>query len=221
MVVYQIARGYAADMGERNYRQVCGVARSLDLLGDRWTLLIVRELLLGPKRFGALAGALPGIGPNLLSARLSKLVTGGIVERGPLPPPASSAGYHLTEAGEGLREPVEAFAVWGYDLIDPEDAVARGELARGSWLASSLAARSARRSSGTKLREAVVNFDVDGDRFYVAVDADRAHVRHGERTDATADLTCDLSAFYEMTRRERPAGDPEVDRVLAALAEGD
>src|SRR6478752_477301 len=104
-------------MSRRSYSQVCGVARALDLLGERWTLLIVRELLLGPKRFGALEEALPGIGPNLLSARLASLSEAGLIERVELPPPASVSAYALTERGEGLREPVEAMAVWGFGLV--------------------------------------------------------------------------------------------------------
>ena len=85
-------------MSKRTYGQVCGVARTLDVLGERWTLLIVRELLLGPKRFGALEAALPGIGPNLLSARLAALAEAEIVERAELPAPASVSAYALTNA---------------------------------------------------------------------------------------------------------------------------
>ena len=113
-------------MSRRTYGQVCGVARTLDVLGERWTLLIVRELLLGPKRFGALEAALPGIGPNLLSARLAALAEAGIVERAELPAPASVSAYALTQRGEGLREVVEAMAVWGFDLIEPERQIAAG-----------------------------------------------------------------------------------------------
>ncbi len=85
----------------RNYGQVCGVARSLDLLGERWTLLVIRELLLGPKRFGALEDALPGIGPNLLSARLSTLIDEGLVERSMLGPPASAAATGSPSSARG------------------------------------------------------------------------------------------------------------------------
>ena len=139
-------------MSARSYGQVCGVARSLDLLGERWTMLVIRELLLGPKRFGALAGALPGIGPNLLSARLATLREAGLVERVDLPPPAAVSAYALTERGEGLREPVESLAIWGLDLLEPDRQLADGDLARGSWLASSLAAQSPRGAARSSAR---------------------------------------------------------------------
>jgi DNA-binding HxlR family transcriptional regulator len=204
-------------MPARRYGQLCGVARSLDLIGERWTLLIVRELLLGPKRFGTLEAALPGIGPNLLSARLSSLTEAGLVERTTLPPPASIPAYALTARGEGLREPVEALAIWGVELLDPERDLANGDLARGAWLANTLAAAAARR--GRPSRTGVtVNFDVDGDRFSVALGSDRVHVRHGEREGADGDLSCDLRTFYELTRGERGAPDPALATVLAELA---
>ena len=75
-------------MSKRSYNQYCAVARSLDIVGERWTLLIVRELLTGPKRFKDLLEGLPGIGTNLLAARLKDLEKYGVVHRGVLPPPA-------------------------------------------------------------------------------------------------------------------------------------
>lgn len=204
-------------MSTRRYGQLCGVARSLDLIGERWTLLLIRELLLGPKRFGALAAALPGIGPNLLSARLTALTDAGLVERTELPPPGAVAAYALTERGEGLREPVEALAIWGYDLLEPERDLAGGAMARGSWLASTLAAAAAR--VGPPRKEGLaVNFDVDGDHFFIRVGSDRPHVRHGVDERAASQLSCDLATFYRLTQGERDADDPAVASVLAEIA---
>lgn len=207
-------------MSKRTYGQICGVARALDVLGERWTLLIVRELLLGPKRFGALEAVLPGIGPNLLSTRLAALTEAGIVERTELPAPASVSAYALTERGEGLREVVEAMAVWGFELIEPERQLAEGDLARGSLLASSLASNAARSGPRSKRRLAA-NFDVDGDRFSVALDPDRPRVRHGIDDSAQAELSCDMRTFHELTRGERAADDPVIAEVLAGLGAGD
>jgi DNA-binding HxlR family transcriptional regulator len=93
-------------MGEkRSYGQYCTVARALDVVGERWTLLLVRELSTGPKRFKDLLEGLPGIGTNLLAARLKKLEGEGIVRRATLPPPAGSNVYELTDLG-GSLEPV-------------------------------------------------------------------------------------------------------------------
>lgn len=206
-------------MAQRSYGQVCGVARALDLLGERWTLLIIRELLLGPKRFGALERVLPGIGPNLLSARLASLTEAGIVERIELPAPASVDAYSLTERGERLRETVEALAVWGFDLVEPERQLAAGDHARGSLLASSLATLAAREGGGPK-RRVVANFDVDGDRFHIAVGAGSPSVRHGIEPSADGELSCDLRTFHDLTRGELEAEDPAVAAVLAGLDVG-
>ncbi|ELP62614.1 transcriptional regulator, HxlR family [Streptomyces turgidiscabies Car8] len=109
----------------RTYGQMCPLARSLDVLGERWTLLIVRELLLGPKRFKDLVDILPALGPNRLTTRLRGLEDAGVVQRTTLPPPAGVAVYELTERGEGLREPLTSLGRWGLGLppspdIDPK-----------------------------------------------------------------------------------------------------
>lgn len=98
----------------KTYGQFCGLARALDVIGDRWTLLIVRELLLGPARFKDLQSGLPGIATNLLSDRLNSLEEIGVVTR-------DAAGqrpvYELTELGTGLREPIEAMVRWSGPLM--------------------------------------------------------------------------------------------------------
>lgn len=98
---------------KRSYDDPCGVARALDVVGERWALLVVRELLLGPKRFGALSSGLPGMSQNVLSQRLRELQEAGIVRRRTFGPPASSQGYELTERGRGLEPVLHALARWG------------------------------------------------------------------------------------------------------------
>jgi len=90
---------------KRTYGDRCGVARALDLVGERWALLVVRELLLGPKRFTDLRAGLPHVSPDVLAQRLRELEGAGLVRRGKLPPPAGSRIYELTERGMEL-EPV-------------------------------------------------------------------------------------------------------------------
>ena len=90
---------------KRTYGDRCGIARALDLVGERWALLVVRELLLGPKRFTDLRSGLPHVSPDVLSQRLRELEEAEIVRRGKLPPPAGSRIYELTERGREL-EPV-------------------------------------------------------------------------------------------------------------------
>ncbi|MCO1576257.1 helix-turn-helix transcriptional regulator [Crossiella sp. SN42] len=98
----------------RSYGQYCGVARALDVVGDRWNLLIVRELLPGPQRYNELKTSLAGIATNLLAERLRSLEGNGIVERR-----LGDAGvlYALTPWGAGLREPMEALGRWGAPLM--------------------------------------------------------------------------------------------------------
>src|SRR3954471_8869036 len=97
----------------RTYGQGCGTAHALDLVGDRWALLVVRELVLGPKRFTDLRAGLPGLGPDVLSQRLRDLEAAGIVERRTLAPPAAAKVYALTPRGAELEPVVLALGRWG------------------------------------------------------------------------------------------------------------
>src|SRR5687768_10280070 len=91
----------------RSYRQFCGLARALDVVGDRWTLLIVRELLVGQRRFGDLQAGLPGIATNLLTKRLRQLEQDGLVARQLDDDPARGVGYVLTARGAELRNTID------------------------------------------------------------------------------------------------------------------
>src|SRR3989442_15942246 len=109
---------------KRSYNLICPFARSLDFLGERWALLIVRNLMIGPQRYKALLDGLPGIGTNLLAARLKDLEKEGIIRRRSLPPPAGSTVYELTERGWGLEEPIHVlgrWAIWTIRQDSPED----------------------------------------------------------------------------------------------------
>jgi DNA-binding HxlR family transcriptional regulator len=99
--------------GKRTYGDRCGIARALDLVGERWALLIVRDLLLGPKRFTDLRAGLPHVSPDVLSQRLRELEEGGIVRRAKLPPPAGTRVYELTARGQALEPIVIELGRWG------------------------------------------------------------------------------------------------------------
>jgi DNA-binding HxlR family transcriptional regulator/putative sterol carrier protein len=101
------------------YDQYCPMAHALSLVGERWSLLIVRELLHGPKRYTDLAHGLPGIGTNILAARLRDLEEGGIIEKRKLPPPFASTVYDLTDYGRELDEVMHALARWGARSLGP------------------------------------------------------------------------------------------------------
>jgi DNA-binding HxlR family transcriptional regulator len=107
----------------RTYGDGCGIAHALDLVGERWALLVVRELLLGPKRFTDLRGGLPSASTNVLSQRLRELEESGIVRRRKLPPPAGSSVYELTDWGRELKPVVLSLGTWAIRSPSfPEDA---------------------------------------------------------------------------------------------------
>lgn len=106
----------------KRYEQYCAIAHALELVGERWSLLIVRELLTGPKRYTDLSGSLPRIGTNVLAARLKELEAGGILTKRRLPPPTPAQVYELTPYGESLRPVMRELALWGIrSLGAPED----------------------------------------------------------------------------------------------------
>jgi DNA-binding HxlR family transcriptional regulator len=97
----------------RTYGDMCGIARALDVIGERWALLVVRELILGPKRFTDLRAGLPNIGPDVLSQRLRELEAAGLLSRRVLAPPAASRVYELTDRGRALEPVLLALGEWG------------------------------------------------------------------------------------------------------------
>ncbi|WP_432937203.1 winged helix-turn-helix transcriptional regulator [Kribbella sp. CA-253562] len=106
----------------RRYGDGCAIATALDQVGERWALLVVRELLLGPKRFTDLQEGLPNAGPKILAQRLKELDSAGIVVRRTLPPPAASQVYELTDRGAQLEDVVVALGRWGAGGTDPVSA---------------------------------------------------------------------------------------------------
>ena len=106
-------------MSNRSYNQYCGLAYALDRVGERWTLLIVRELVAGPRRFTDLIDGLPGISTNLLTTRLKDLEQWGLVKRRVLLPPAGSTVYELTPLGRGLESALLELGRWGSQFVPP------------------------------------------------------------------------------------------------------
>ena len=104
-------------MTQKTYNQYCPVAHALDLVGERWTLLIIRNLFVGPKRFSDLLRGLPGIGTNILTGRLKALEENGLIQSRFLPPPAASSVYELTPYGRSLQDVMVALALWGVQSL--------------------------------------------------------------------------------------------------------
>jgi DNA-binding HxlR family transcriptional regulator len=119
----------------KSYDQYCPVAHALDLIGERWSMLIVKNLMHGPKRYTDLVEYLPGIGTNILAARLKALEECGVIAKRKLPPPAASRVYELTDYGRSLKPVMRELALWGAkSLGPPTDA---DELFEG-WLANAV-----------------------------------------------------------------------------------
>jgi DNA-binding HxlR family transcriptional regulator len=204
----------------RTYGQMCPIARSLDVVGERWSLLIVRELLLGPKRFKDLLGELPAMGTNRLSDRLKSLEADGVIAKTTLPPPGEAQVYVLSELGEHLRQPVVSLAQWGVGL--PLDERLDPNTARGALLALVRCATAPQHLT-RGVRE-TYDFTIGDERFHIIVDRDRATPRSGP-APFTADVTvqCDLGTLLMLdagaltparARRER---DARIDGPVAAV----
>lgn len=148
-----------ADVSRRTYGQYCGLAHALDVVGERWTLLIVRELASGPKRYTELADALAGIGTSLLASRVRQLESDGVVTRRlALDQPGSAVVYELSDAGRELAAAVVPLAMWGA-RHQMKDADVDEEAFRAEWLLSFLAADV--RRDGPHDLNAVYEFQID------------------------------------------------------------
>jgi len=158
--------------GSRSYRQNCGLAHALDLIGERWSLLLVRELARGPKRFRDLESGLPGIGANLLSARLKRLEAARIAERVALAPGVPA--YGLTVRGEQLTVVLEDLALWGAELLEPPSAAVE---TRAVWAAMSMRAWMDREPNPAPA--GTYAFVVDDQAFWLRVADGRSQLRDG------------------------------------------
>ena len=176
----------------RNYGQYCGLASALDLIGERWTLLIIRELLTGPCRYNVLLANLPGIGTNLLADRLKFLSQTGIIRQRPREG-SKVRTYELTEQGQGLRESVLALARWGLGTLG---APAPGEIVRPRWAALAIEAMV---SPGGPGPDEQYEFHIDDEIFHVTVLGDVVTVGHGKTTnEAALVVTTDSLTFVKI-----------------------
>jgi DNA-binding HxlR family transcriptional regulator len=181
----------------RRYREYCAVARSLDLLGQRWTLLIVRDLMLGPQRYTDLHEGLPGIATDILTARLRLLEAEGFVHRRELPPPAPATVYELTEAGWGLAPVVKALGDVGLRLLGtpaPGEPVGAGPVV----MSLNLTFRPGERP---ELAE-TYGLEVDGRHFTVAVDRGTVRTERGAPAAPVATFRTDARTLVALLRGE-------------------
>lgn len=186
-------------MTTKTYGQMCSIARSLDVLGERWSVLVIRELLLGPKRFKSLLAELPGVGSNRLSGRLKGLEEAGIIRRTTLPAPASVPAYELTDQGERLRGPLVALGLWGLDLpvvderIDPQ--TARADLI-------AMALTGTQKKLLDPSRRDAYEFHVGDEVFHLVLRDGRFLARSGPSpSEPNVTMACDLQTFADLAMR--------------------
>jgi DNA-binding HxlR family transcriptional regulator len=197
---------------DRTYGDPCGVARSLDVVGERWALLIVRELLLGPKRFNDLLVGLSGASPNVISQRLRDLVEHGVVHRRDLGPPMRIHLYELTEWGRELEPAVLHLGRWGSRAPNPTDA----SLGVDSLVLGLKAAFDPTRATTGNV---TVELHID-DHVFVVVLADGAFSVHRGRADhPDATVTTDREALTAAVQGRRTLDD--LLRTGALVIKGD
>jgi DNA-binding HxlR family transcriptional regulator len=200
-------------MAKHGYQQYCSLATSLDMVGDRWTLLIVFELLMGEQRYSDLLEHLPGIGTNLLAARLKRLQEAGLIEKDALPPPAASTVYRLTEIGQQLRQTIISLARWGMQFMAPPEP-------------GQVFVRDVVRRRGLMFRaccapevDELVELCVDGDRIGIRIRGDVMTIEDGSLRDATARIELDSAAMFDVIAS--PSEDAAVIGLGRAAVEGD
>ena len=184
----------------KHYGQYCPVAHALELVGERWSLLVVRELLGGPKRYTDLAGALPGIGTNILAKRLMELASACVLMKRRLPPPGAATVYALTPYGEELREPMYALGRWGARSLGPP--TAKDNLAPG-WLVNAVRAT----CTGGCVPDRVYELHVDDEAVTARFEDDELVVALGAADDADTVIETDPATLFCIASGEVPIRD--------------
>ena len=181
-------------MANKSYDQYCGIAAALDVVGDRWTLLILRELSFGRRRFTDLRTALPGIASNLLTDRLRDLEESGLVEQQELPPPAARTVYALTASGERIVPVLRALARFGLPLLtDPAEGQVRPRTAVYGALAPLIDGPGA---TGANL---LMRFLLDGEELWLQVRNGRIE-RPDRAVEPDLTFTGSAAALVELCR---------------------
>jgi DNA-binding HxlR family transcriptional regulator len=199
----------------RSYDQYCSAARALDTVGDRWTLLIVRELLAGPRRYTDLHADLPGVSTDVLASRLKDMERDGLTTRRRLPPPGAAYVYELTRRGRALLPVLEALGAWGAGELGerrPTDAV------RAHWFALPLL-RALRAAGAT---EGIVEVRLEEGDFHLHAGADEGPV-YGDGPapgEPDARLVLDAGTCAALSRGELELRDAVRDGRVEVTGEG-
>lgn len=202
-------------MTSRSYNQYCGLAYALDIVGERWTLLIVRELIAGPRRFKDLIDGLPDISTNLLAGRLKRLEQQGILSRRVLRPPAGSTVYELTSLGQALEKTLLEFGKWGSQFVPPSpEGVTLLRL--GSY---ALTLKTFFRPEQAQGVNETYELHIDNEVLQVQISEGELHVQQGETRKADVIFHTDMPSYLGLLRRQIQP-DEAVSRGLIRI-EGD
>jgi DNA-binding HxlR family transcriptional regulator len=193
-------------MKSRSYNQHCGIAYALDIVGERWTLLIIRELMAGPRRFKDLLDGLPDISTNLLSDRLKHLDQQGLIHRRTLAPPAGSTVYELTALGRALEKTLLELGRWGSQFVPPS--IEGGVLRLGSYALTLKTFFRPEQAQGVNETYAL---HVGNEVLQVQITAGEIHVQQGETRKADAVFHTDMPSYLGLLR-----GQIHPDAAIAA-----
>jgi len=178
-------------MKSRSYNQYCGLAYALDKVGERWTILIIRELIAGPRRYKDLIEGLPGISTNLLAARLKSLEEDGLIQRRVLPPPAGSTVYELTPLGLGLEVALIELGKWGSQFVPPS----AGEAALLNVGSYALTLKTFFRPALAQDIEKTYELHIDDEVMQVKIDKGEIEVQQGTALPADAVFYTDIATY--------------------------
>ncbi len=194
----------------RRYDDPCGIARALDVIGDRWALLVVRELIFGPKRFVQLRSGLHGVSPNVLSQRLRDLENAGVVRQDVLDPPASVAVYQLTERGLALEPVLLELGRWG----SQEPVTTSSELSVSALL---LALKTVFHPATAV--DATFALRVDGDWFRVMVAGDSINITRARAEQPTVTFETDVATLRSVAFGREPVTQAEREGRLSVTGD--
>jgi DNA-binding HxlR family transcriptional regulator len=176
-------------MSARSYNQYCAVARALDVVGERWSMLVIRELLDGPKRYVDLLNGLAGISTDMLAGRLRTLEQAGVITRLLLPPPAASKVYELTPLGHELRPAMKELARWGMRLLGEQR---EDDAFQIHWLTLSLQAMF--RPEAARDVTLTVDFRIGADALRAVIDHATLHTHPGDAEEPDVILVFDAAS---------------------------
>lgn len=201
--------------GARHYDDPCGVARALDVVGDRWALLVVRELLFGPRRFVQLRAGLDPVSPNVLAQRLRDLENAGVIRRDLLGPPASVAVYDLTERGRALEPVLLALGRWG----SSRPVTAGRELSVSALLLALKTVFSPGSAAGGAAEGTVVALGIGGDWYQLAVDGDGLRITHGRPAGPDVTIEADVATLRAVAFGREPLAAAERDGRISVCGD--